>query len=69
MDYYTANMAAWQVRDEGLEGSGAKLGEKGSEADGECEWILPSGGGKGVKGYGRCEGADAGSEKYDGTVL
>jgi len=36
-------LAAWQVRDEGLEGSGAKLGEKGSEADGECEWILPSG--------------------------
>lgn len=36
-------LAAWQVRDEGLEGSGAKLGETGSEADGECEWILPSG--------------------------
>lgn len=25
--------------------------------------------GKGVKGHGRCEGADTGSEKYDGTVL
>lgn len=25
--------------------------------------------GKGVKGYGRYEGADAGGEKYDGTVL
>lgn len=44
MDYlHRQRLAAWQVRDEGLEGSGAKLGETGSEADGECEWILPSG--------------------------
>ena len=70
MDYYTANgwrlgkseMKDWKAVVRNWERKEAKQTENVS---GYCRQES----GKGVKGYGRCEGADAGSEKYDGTVL
>ena len=70
MDYYTANgwrlgkseMKDWKAVVRNWERQEAKQTENVS---GYCRQES----GKGVKGYGRCEGADAGSEKYDGTVL
>ena len=70
MDYYTANgwrlgkseMKDWKAVVRNWERQEAKQTENVS---GYCRQES----GKGVKGYGRCEGADAGGEKYDGTVL
>ena len=70
VDYYTANgwrlgkseMKDWKAVVRNWERQEAKQTENVS---GYCRQES----GKGVKGYGRCEGADAGSEKYDGTVL
>lgn len=70
MDYYTANgwrlgkteMKDWKAVVRNWERQEAKQTENVS---GYCRQES----GKGVKGYGRCEGVAAGSEKYDGTVL
>ena len=70
MDYYTAN--GWKVGKNSMKDWKAAVrnwerqeAERSENVSGYCRQES----GKGVKGYGRCEGADAGSEKYDGTVL